>query len=265
MARLRRLPWRVPAGLLLAVAGLGFGFLWFKDSQFARVERVVVTGTGSSEHERVRAALEATGRGMSTLALDEEALRDAVSPFASVAGVRIRADFPHDLRIEVVEHEPVATVDTGARTVPATGGGLLLEGVRADDLPTVEVDKPAVDGHVRDAEALQALRVAAAAPAALRARAERLFVGDGGLRLDLAGGPDLIFGDAAAAERKWRAAARVLGEESAVGATYLDLRVAGLVAAGGVGPVAPEPTPDPVAEVLPDPAAALPAEPSTVG
>ena len=72
---------------------------------------------------------------MSTLRVDERALEDVVEPFASVAGLRIRPDFPHDLRIEVIEHEPVATVKTGGSSVPATGGGLLLDGVRAGDLP----------------------------------------------------------------------------------------------------------------------------------
>ena len=110
MARLNRLPWRVLAGVLLAVAGLALGWLWFRDSSFAAVERVTITGSGSSERDQVRAALETTATGMSTLRVDERALEHAVEPFASVAGLRIRPDFPHDLRIEVVEHEPVATV-----------------------------------------------------------------------------------------------------------------------------------------------------------
>ena len=110
---------------------------------------------------------------------------------------------------------------------------------------------------------LAALRVAAAAPAALERRSERLFFGEGGIRLDLAGGPDLVFGDADAAADKWKAAARVLAEDSSAGATYLDLRVAGLVAAGGVGPVEPEPEPTPVPQAAAT--AGLLSEPSTEG
>ena len=49
----RRIPWRVPAGVALAAIGLLLGFLWFRDSSFAAVEQVVVTGSGSSEGERV--------------------------------------------------------------------------------------------------------------------------------------------------------------------------------------------------------------------
>jgi cell division protein FtsQ len=247
MARSHRLPWRVLAGILLAALGLTLGWLWFRDSSFAAVQRVTVTGNGSSERSEVRAALEAAGRQMSTLRVDEEALEQAVEPFASVAGLRIRADFPHDLPVEVIEHEPVATVRTGGSTLPATGGGLLLDGVRADDLPSVTTKAPLDGRRVSDARTLAALRVAAAAPAELRSRTERLVFGSGGLTLEMSDGPDLIFGSGGDAATKWRAAARVLAEPSSGGATYLDLRVPTLVAAGGVGPLEPEPTPDPSA------------------
>jgi cell division protein FtsQ len=247
MARSHRLPWRVLAGLLLAVLGLTLGWLWFRDSSFAAVERVTVTGSGSSESRQVREALETTGLQMSTLRVDEEALEQAVEPFASVAGVRIRPDFPHDLIVEVIEHEPVATVKTGGSSLPATGGGLLLDGVRAEDLPSVTSKAPLDGRRVTDARTLAALRVAAAAPLELRTRAERLTFGPGGLTLELSDGPDLIFGSGGDAKTKWRAAARVLADESSGGATYLDLRVPNLVAAGGVGPIEPEPTPDPSA------------------
>jgi cell division protein FtsQ len=256
MARLNRLPWRVLAGLLLTLAGLALGWLWFRDSSFAAVERVTITGSGSSEQKQVRQALETTASGMSTLRVDERALEQVVEPFASVASLRIRPDFPHELRIEVIEHEPVAMVTTGGSSVPATGGGLLLDGVRAGDLPSVSTTAPLAGRHVSDARTLAALKVAAAAPPELRARTERLFYGAGGMTLDLRNGPDLVFGSAAAARTKWLAAARVLADESSAGAIYLDLRVPKVVAAGGVGPIRPEPTPDP---------AVVPSEPSTVG
>ena len=63
MARSHRLPWRLLAGVLLAAVGLSLGWLWFRDSSFAAVERVTITGSGSSEQARVREALETTGRG----------------------------------------------------------------------------------------------------------------------------------------------------------------------------------------------------------
>jgi cell division protein FtsQ len=245
MARVNRLPWRVLAGILLTAGGLALGWLWFRDSSFAAVERVTITGSSSSEQAQVRDALETAAAGMSTLRVDEPALEEVVEPFSSVAGLRVRPDFPHDLRIEVIEHEPVATIRTGGSSVPATGGGLLLNGVRAADLPAITTRAPLHGRHVSDARTLAALTVAAAAPPELRARAERLFYGAGGMTLDLRNGPDLIFGSAGDARGKWLAAARVLADESSTGATYLDLRVPKVVAAGGVGPVEPEPMPDP--------------------
>ncbi len=245
MARIHRLPWRVLAGTLLAVVGLALGWLWFRDSSFARVEHVTVTGSGSSEQAQVRQALETAAAGTSTLRVDAKALDAAVEPFSSVARLRIRPDFPHELRIEVIEHEPVATVAAGGSNVPATGGGLVLDGVRAGDLPVVASRTPIADGRVQDRKALAALTVAAAAPPELRARSERLYYGQDGMTLDLRNGPELIFGSAGDARSKWLAAARVLAEPSSAGATYLDLRVPKLVAAGGVGPVEPEPTPTP--------------------
>jgi len=245
MVRVNRLPWRVLAGLVLALVGLALGWFWFRDSSFAAVKQVSVSGSTSSEGEQVRAALEAAGRGMSTLHVDGEALHEAVEPFASVAGLRIRADFPHDLRVEVIEHEPVATLQSGGSRAPATGAGLLLDGVRTKDLPIVTSKAPLHDGRVQDRRALAALKVAAAAPGELRERSERLFWTDDGLSVDLRNGPELIFGTARDARAKWTAAARVLSDSSSGGATYLDLRVPKVVAAGGVGPVTPEPTPTP--------------------
>jgi cell division protein FtsQ len=245
MARLRRVPWRVPAGLLLAVAVLALGWLWFRDSPFATVEEVYVTGTSSSEENQVREALRQAAQGMSTLHVRQDALRKAVAPYSSVAGLDVHADFPHQLTIEVLERRPVATVESGGVSVPATGGGRLLDGVRASGLPVVQAAAAATSAgdHVTDRRALAALRVAAAAPEELLARSERIYSGPRGMTLDLRNGPELYFGSADRARMKWTAAARVLAEPSAQGAVYLDLRVPGRVAAGGVGPITPDPTP----------------------
>jgi len=92
---------------------------------------------------------------------------------------------------------------------------------------------------VTDTRTLAALAIAASAPAPLRARMSQLAPGEHGLEVALRNGPRLLFGGAHDLRAKWAAAARVLSETSAQGATYLDLRVRGRVAAGGVGPVNP--------------------------
>jgi cell division protein FtsQ len=239
------------AALLLLVAILAGGWLWVRDSALARVKQVTVTGATTSEEPRIRDALDAAARSMTTLHVREQALRDAVASYPSVAGLRVDADFPHALTIEVREHRPVAALDTGDRRVPVSGGGVVLAGVRADrDLPSIELDS--VPPRVEDARTRAALAVAAAAPEALLARTERLEWTDQGLGLELRDGPPLVFGSHDDAEAKWAAAARVLAEPSAAGATYLDLRVPGRVAAGGLGPV-PQETPEPDPAAVPQP------------
>jgi cell division protein FtsQ len=228
----------VLAGLLVG------GWMWFRDSSFARVTQVSVTGATTSEQDRVRAALESAARDMTTLHVRQNVLDDAVASYPSVAGLRVQSDFPHRLSIEVLEHRPVAALDVDGRRVPVSGGGIVLNGVRApEDLPSIRHGATPPDGRVSDQRTRDALAVAAAAPQALLARSERLTWGDHGLTLDLRDGPPLIFGTPEDAVDKWAAAARVLAEPDAAGATYLDLRVVGRVAAGGLGPV-PQNTPD---------------------
>lgn len=235
------------AGLGLALL-LGAGWLWVRDAGLFRVRDVRVSGLASSEAAEVREALREAGREMTTLHVREDALRAAVRGYASVARLDVDADLPHALRIEVVERAPVAVVSAGGAGVPATGGGLLLRGLRPPPgLPTVGLPTLPAGGRVRDRGALAALAVAAAAPAELRARVARVGHGDRGLVLALREGPELVFGSQAQARTKWLAAARVLADPSAAGATYLDLRVPERVAAGGVGPLEPEDESDPQA------------------
>jgi cell division protein FtsQ len=259
------------AGTLALGGLLGGGWLWLRDSSLVEIRQVTVRGATSSQEAMVRGALEAAARRMTTLHVREDALRRAVAPYPSVAGVRVSTDFPHAITIEVIENRPAAALEVGDRRVPATGGGLVLTGVAADEnLPAIHVDSvPA--RTVTDRRTRTALIVAAAAPAPLRDRSERLWWGPNGLTVDLRDGPPLIFGDREDARAKWESAARVLAEPSAAGATYLDLRVAGRVAAGGLGPITPEATEQPEAAPgaavapVPTPTASPQPDPSTIG
>jgi cell division protein FtsQ len=189
---------------------------------------------------------------MTTLHVREEALRAAVAPYASVADVRVHTDFPRRMVIEVVEHRPVAVLESGGRRIAAAGSGLILEGIAVDpDLPAIRPETAPAGERVSDPRTRGALAVAAAAPEPLLRRVERIWTGPDGLTLALEEGPEVIFGDASGAGRKWAAAARVLAEPSAVGATYLDVRLPERVAAGGLGPVAPEAPADDAASTPP--------------
>ena len=93
--------------------------------------------------------------------------------------------------------------------------------------------------------ALHRARVAGLAPAALRPRLERIDTrSQDGIVVELRDGPELIFGDATRVRAKWVAAARVLADPDSQGATYIDVRLPGRPAAGGLpattlAPVAP--------------------------
>ena len=240
---------------LLVLGALGYGgWTWLRDSSLAAVREVEITGSTSSEESKVRAALDAAARDMTTLHVREDALRNAVAQYSSVAAIEVRTDFPHTMKIHVVEHTPVAVLVSGDREIAASGDGLLLRGVVADgDLPVIKTDAPPTGDRVGNANTRTALTIAAAAPDALRRRVDRLWTGPRGMMLALVDGPDLIFGDASEARRKWLSAARVLADPSAAGATYLDVRIPERVAAGGLGPV-PEPTPVATGTATPIPA-----------
>jgi cell division protein FtsQ len=213
-----RLPPRALLAGLLSVLLLAGGWFWFRDSSLVAVEDVTINGLVSSERAAVRQA-----------------------PFASVAKVTAKADFPHALTITVLEHAPVAALQSGSAKLPVSGSGLVLRGVRAPKrLPVVAVPRMPSGTHVADRRPLLALHALAAAPEVLRTRVERAWFGPRGLTLDLRNGPPLVFGDDAAATQKWAAAARVLADPGAAGATYLDVRVPGRVGAGGLGPIAQE-------------------------
>lgn len=257
VARLPRMPLRVLAGLAAAVIALGGGWLWLRDSSFVEVRDVEVIGLSSSEAPQVRRALSTAGAGMTTLHVRRSELDAAVEAFPSVAGLRVQADFPHALTIEVTERAPIAEVDLAGHVVPVGVGGRLMRGVEpARKLPVLHATRLAPGGRLTDPDALGAVAVLAAAPEALRRQVARVWSGPKGLTLELRAGPELFFGSPARRQAKWLATARVLAEPSAEGAVYLDVRVPERIAAGGLG-AQPTESADPLAPgdqgQIPDP------------
>jgi cell division protein FtsQ len=201
------------------------------------VDRVAVTGLTTTDAPRVRRALVATARGMTTLHVSRGELELAVSGYPVVQSLRIQPDFPHGLRIHVVERRPVAVLGGAGGRLPVAGDGTILRGIAVDGpLPVLRVQSPPAGTRVTDPRALAPLRLVAAAPAALLPRVERAVrSGPRGWVVEVRRGPELIFGDLSALRAKWQAAARVLADPSSKGAAYVDVRLPERPVAGGPG------------------------------
>lgn len=227
------------------VLAAGYHF-WLRDSSLVAIERVQVTGVTSADAARIRAALTTAGRSMTTLHVDREALDRAVAGYPVVRRLDVQPDFPHGLSVKVVEYRPAAIAVSDAGRVPVAGDGTILRGVKVEgSLPTVTVDGALGTGFLVDRGALGAAAVAGGAPAVLRGRiADVVRRGDDGYVAELRDGPELIFGPAIQLRAKWAAAARVLADLEARGASYVDLRIPDRPAVGGLAattltPVAP--------------------------
>lgn len=219
-------------GLLLAT------FMIVRESSLVAVRDVEVRGASGREADRVRAALEGAARDMTTLHVDIEALRTAVAPFPSVKDVAVTTDFPHGMRIEVLQHVPVARVGVDGRDVPVAADGTLLRRTSAKGLPVVPMRTPPAGERIESGVTARVVATLGAAPAALRERIENVYVGGRGLTMRLDSGTVIYFGTTERAVAKWAATARVLADPSSKGATYLDVRLPERPAAGGLEQVA---------------------------
>jgi cell division protein FtsQ len=247
----------------------GLYFFWLRDSSLVSVDKVAVTGVSGDNAHRIEARLVAAARDQTTLNVDADALRQAVSAFPEVRGVTADADFPHGLRITVEERVPVAALTSGRHHVAVASDGTLLPGESTGHLPAVPVDTLPTGATLTDPPALRSVAVLAAAPAGLRARVDQLAKGKGGLRATLRGGGTVVFGAPTALAAKWLAAAAVLRDPGAKGAKYLDVRIPRRPVAGGLPPVIDPETGEPVSptsgqngDATTDPLAADAADPN---
>ncbi|HEX2160596.1 MAG TPA: FtsQ-type POTRA domain-containing protein [Thermoleophilaceae bacterium] len=240
--RRRMLAAAVVAALLVALY-----MLWLRDSSLVAVEQVTVTGLTSRDADRVRVALASTAETMTTLNVDERRLRDAAAAFPIVARIEVAPDFPNGMRIDVVEHRPAAIALADGRKQPVAGDGSVLAGMPVEgDLPEIELAVAMPQRQLGPGAARDCARVAGAAPAVIARRVDSL-AREGGARgvvAQLEDGTELVFGTPDRLAAKWAAAIRVLADDEAEGAVYVDVRiperpVAGGLAAATVTPAAP--------------------------
>jgi cell division protein FtsQ len=268
----------VVLGVSLVLAA-GFQF-WLRDSPLVAVEDVKVTGLTTKDAPRVRAALASAAHNMTTLHVDHAELERAVAAYPVVRALEVNADFPHGLEIRVLEHLPAALVGG----LPVAGDGTILRGLPVEGgLPRIDARGSLEGDRLSNPAALHAARVAGGAPAPLRGRLERIDLRtEEGIVVELRDGPELYFGDATHVRAKWIAAVRILADPEAAGASYIDVRLPGRPAAGGLpaetlAPVAPAgsaelatptdaaPSVDPATEELAPPAPDTSTPPASEG
>jgi cell division protein FtsQ len=216
---------RIAIGVL-AFVGLVAGWMWLRDSSLVAADDLTITGLTGPDAPKIRKALENASSDMTTLHVRRDALRTAVAPYAVVKDIRVETHFPHEMQITVIEHHPIGAVSIdGARVAVAADGTLLRGRAAPANLITLGVPSANAGGRLTSRRGREAVSVMGAAPAKLRGWVQSLEFGADGMRIQLRNGPLLEFGDATRAKAKWIAAARVLGDPRAAGASYLDVRI----------------------------------------
>lgn len=232
--RLRRRPGpRAIIALVGLVLVLGGGFLWFRDSSLVAVQKVRVTGASGPDATKIRSALAAAARNMTTLDVSMGQLRTAVEPYPSIKSLEVSTQFPHGMHIRVIEQMPVAVVLEAGRRIAVAGDGTLLHDVvPTSSLPAISLRIPP-GGPRLTGYALSEVRLLAAAPYQLLPKVGD--VSDGashGLVAQLRDGPSIYFGDSGRLSAKWDAATAVLASSGSAGAAYVDVTDPNRPAAG---------------------------------
>jgi cell division protein FtsQ len=205
-----------------------------RDSSLVAVRRVTITGLSGPDADRISTALRAAAQNMTTLDVKTASLDMAVAPYAVVKNLQVSTQFPHGMRIRVIEQIPVAAVVVGDRSVAVAADGTLLHDVTVSaSLATIPLKVPPVGSRLTEPDALTAVAVLGAAPYALLARVSQVTAGGPhGPVAQLRGGPSLIFGDNGRLHDKWTAAIKVLADPGSRGASYIDLTDPARPAAG---------------------------------
>jgi cell division protein FtsQ len=222
--RLRAPRRRVFVAILGVLLALGGAWLWVRDSPLVAVDRVAVTGESGPDAGQIRSALVASARNMTTLDVRVNQLRTAVAPYPVVKDVEVTTQFPHGMRIHVIEQDAVAVVVVSGRRTAVAGDGTLLHDVVASAaLPQIPLRLP--PGGTRLAGAsLGEVQLLAAAPRRLLGRvSQATSVTLHGLVAQIRNGPSIYFGDASRLSAKWIAASAVLADSKSAGAVYIDV------------------------------------------
>jgi cell division protein FtsQ len=227
---------------MLVSGALVGGWLLLRDSPLVSVDHVKVTGTSGPDAARIRSALISSARSMTTLDVNIGDLRLAVAPYSVVKALRVTTQFPHGLRIQVIEQIPIAVANIDGRTIAVAADGTLLRDADVSgSLPTIPVRLAPGGPRLSESDSLNAASLLGAAPYPMLARISQVAtVAPHGLVVQFRSGPNVYFGDTGRLAAKWQAAAAVLADPSSAAAGYIDVTdparpVAGATAAASAG------------------------------
>ncbi len=150
--RHHRIWWIVGAAATVLVAVLG-AVLYF--SPVLAISTVTVAGTDLLPRERAERLLEPV-QGRPLPQVGQRTVEDLLAEEPAVQAVRVHAEPPHDLSVEVVEHVPVAMVHRGRDRILYSAAGAALatlpeERAERYRLPSVKSADDVRDPRVFDA------------------------------------------------------------------------------------------------------------------
>ena len=128
-----------------------------------------------------------------------------------------------------------ATIGEGSDAVGVAADGAVVRWLPLPEeppLPRLSLQEPPKGGRVKG-PALEQVRVFAEVPDELRPYLESSSYGESGVDVTLTTGIELVFGDAAQAAKKWRAAVGVLADPEVTGLDYVDLQAPSRPSYGG--------------------------------
>ncbi|MEA2300083.1 MAG: cell division protein FtsQ [Solirubrobacteraceae bacterium] len=212
------------AGVAVVAIALYGSWLLLRDAPVFAVKKVAIIGVHGSGAPAIRSSLEDAARGMTTMDVKVAELRTAVASFAVVRDLRVSTQFPHGLRIEVIEEQPVAALVIGARRLPVSADGRIVRGIgTAPGVASIPVAAVPTGDRIDDPVSFAALELLDVAPPALRTLVAEVTIGTHGLTAQLRDGPALYFGDTTRLHAKWAAVAAVLADPASGGAAYVDV------------------------------------------
>jgi cell division protein FtsQ len=222
------------AVLALVLALLAGGWLWLRSSSLVAVDEVTVTGAAGPDAEQIRSALTAAAHRMTTLDVSVARLRAAVAPYPVVGDLRAVAQFPHKLRIQVIDRKPVGTITEGGRAMPVSADYMLLHDVTPSTaLPAITAAVAPAGSRIFDPTARAEVELLAAAPDQLIPRLTQASSDAAhGLTVQVRGGPSIYFGERSRLGAKWIAVSQVLADAGSRGAAYIDVTDPNRPAAG---------------------------------